>query len=103
MSAIAVSRATFRVVLQATPNTDETRPNITRWEWAFEANRRGIGFVESVVYTDGERRPVDWYEVCITGKWRWGRQHIYYDGPHCCFSIGPLHFNWRNWDCTKCQ
>lgn len=47
------------------------------------------------------------YEICINGRWCWGSQHIYYDGPHCSFSIGFIHFNWggspwTNW-CKKCM
>jgi hypothetical protein len=37
---------------------------------------------------------VHMYQVCITKHWALGLQHVYYDGMHCSFSIGPIHFNW---------
>ena len=41
---------------------------------------------------------MDWYEVCYTGHWRWGLNRDYYDGPMSNFSVGPFHFNWRDWN-----
>lgn len=42
------------------------------------------------------------YSVCLNRYWSFGGEHIYYDGPHCSFSIGPVHFNWWNGSCEKC-
>jgi len=91
-----------RVVLRTDINRDETRPSIDRWEWAFEVSTRTIGLVQSVHFESGSERDVDYYCVNLTGKWSWGSYHAYYDGPHCFFSVGPLHFAWRNWKCKVC-
>lgn len=42
----------------------------------------------------------------IHKKWRWGSEHLYYDGPHCSLSLGFLTINWSgnpftHW-CKKC-
>lgn len=37
------------------------------------------------------------------GSFRFGSEHLYYDGPHCSWSLGFLHFAW-SWDwCKKCE
>lgn len=42
--------------------------------------------------------------LCINLKrWYWGSEHYYYDGPHCSFSIGPVHFCWGPDWCAKCM
>ena len=35
-------------------------------------------------------------------KWRFGQEHLYYNGPHCFYEFGPIAFieAWR-W-CEKC-
>ncbi len=45
----------------------------------------------------------DYYCVSVGGRWGFGDEHVYYDGPHCIWSLGPLHFCWGgNWKCRKC-
>jgi hypothetical protein len=39
----------------------------------------------------------------INDCWSWGSMHVYYDGPHCFYSVGPIHFHWNDWDCKKCD
>lgn len=41
--------------------------------------------------------------VSLTTHFDVGPQHIYYDGPHCSFSLGFLHFAWNLWHCNKCE
>lgn len=41
-----------------------------------------------------------WFSV--TNHFKWGGEHFYYDGPHCMFSVGFLHFGWSNWECKEC-
>ena len=76
--------------------------------------RRSI--VETYAYSSGigisygKQRKTDdeWREVCsflninITKSFAIGSKHIYYDGPHCFFSIGFLHFGWESHNCKKC-
>lgn len=33
--------------------------------------------------------------ISITRFWDWGSAHSWYDGPHCSFSVGPVHFVWE--------
>ncbi len=46
------------------------------------------------------------FGVCVTEFPILGIRHIYYDGPHCSFSIGWVHFFWggdpRTLWCEKC-
>jgi hypothetical protein len=46
-----------------------------------------------------------YYCVSVTNAWKLGSEHIYYDGPHCSFSMGFLHFSWTGWNgwCKKCE
>lgn len=44
----------------------------------------------------------DYLSVSINTTLKWGAMHAWYDGPHCHFSIGPIHFAWTNWDCRRC-
>ena len=40
----------------------------------------------------------------ITRWSHWGLSHIMYDGPHCSFSVGFLHFLWNgDWGTGLCQ
>ena len=41
--------------------------------------------------------------VSITPHPSWGSEHMWYDGPHCFFSIGFIHFRWTNWRCKRCS
>lgn len=45
------------------------------------------------------------YGVGLSSKWSFGVYHIYYDGPHCGFRLGPLRFEWGTKDgwCEKCM
>lgn len=36
--------------------------------------------------------------------WRFGSDHGYYDGPHCCYHIGPfVYYTNTNLNCKKCN
>ena len=86
-------------------------PYVTRYRWILEAtvNRvhwAGLG-LELNMQVRGEkdtdwRLGYDYRSVYLSTDWQWGSYHIYYDGPHCGFSLGFLHFNWTNSDCKKC-
>ena len=41
--------------------------------------------------------------IAITPHWMWGDRHMYYDGPHCVFSLGFVHIHYSRlgWRC-KC-
>lgn len=41
--------------------------------------------------------------IVINRHWLWGDKHMWYDGPHCVFSLGFLHMHYSRlgWRC-KC-
>jgi hypothetical protein len=41
--------------------------------------------------------------IVINRHWSWGDSHVWHDGPHCVFSVGPLHIHYTRlgWRC-KC-
>lgn len=49
----------------------------------------------------------NFFDVSVTKHFSLGSFHGYYDGPHCGFSIGWVHFNWDGnpWTdrCKKCE
>ncbi len=42
------------------------------------------------------------FEMSIHGHFSFGRYHQWYDGEHCMFSLGFLHFTWAKRGCKKC-
>lgn len=47
-------------------------------------------------------RVVGQTSMTLSCRWAWGFEHMYYDGPHCMFSLGFLHFNWEPEWCDGC-
>lgn len=99
--------------------TEETEPAIEHmgrrsWRWVLETDAWrdggslfgvGIGFAQQY---RSERDPewgraVHYYEITITRHFALGEEHAYYDGPHCSFSLGWIHFNWSGDWCEKCM
>jgi hypothetical protein len=89
-------------------------PHIGRRAWRFVletgviVNAWSIGLTEQVWFMDKVGNytwePATRYmDVALTRKFKWGSQHAYYDGPHCAFFLGFIHFHWAwNW-CKKCM
>ena len=87
------------------------------WRWVVEASRwesgkgASIGLYYQVLFEGTGTRPSDakwqgagsYYDISLTPHWDFGGHHAYYDGPHCSFSLGYLHFNWSGDDCEKCM
>lgn len=79
-------------------------PTIHWWN-----GRINIGVELELVQYEGkpcEPRPVQSFIfglVIFPWKWKFGQEHMYYDGPHCMYDLGPfsLYKSW-NW-CTKCM
>lgn len=74
----------------------------------FSIELQSIG-ISSQYFNEEESKWIDFhgdhYSICLNFKyWSFGFDHYYYDGPNCSFSLGPIHFNWRNLDknCKKC-
>ena len=87
------------------------RKAIEAFTWKIDKKFFGIGFglstqviygKEEVVGIQSEWRTISQAAVTITRRWAWGRQHDYYDGCLCSFSLGFLHFNWEPDFCKKC-
>lgn len=38
----------------------------------------------------------------INLSFRFGPDHLWWDGPHCSFSLGPITIQWNNPGCKKC-
>jgi hypothetical protein len=34
---------------------------------------------------------------------KFGRDHLWYDGPHDSLHLGPINFAWSWWSCEKCE
>jgi hypothetical protein len=73
--------------------------------WVCNISLTGIDFLLEYFNKDD----LKWYSartyfnVSLTKYWFWGSDHYYYDGPHCSFSVGFLHFGWNYWWCKKCR
>lgn len=73
------------------------------WRWICEIGRGHAGFYHQWLPREGDwRHGGGYYDISITRHWSWGEGHTYYDGPHCSFSIGPIHLNWSGDWCDKC-
>lgn len=91
-----------------TPRNGEYDIKENRWAFdvtfQFRTGRSGVffavGFYCEVVWIDNSVDPIacDWYELSFNPDW-WalGRSMLWYDGPHNSISMGPLHFNYRDW------
>lgn len=81
---------------------------VSAHRWVVELSGCSISLVSQYrVRTTGEWRPshVDCYAVSLTRHWAVGQEHVYYDGPHCFFSLGPLHVQYvpRGGWCERCM
>jgi hypothetical protein len=96
-----------------TPETREDFPcSAFRWviETSYGPSCMSIGVVHQYQYKDtGEWHSshTTVYEVGLARKFKFGREHWYYDGPHCSLSLGWLRFWWggdpRTGWCKKCM
>lgn len=74
------------------------------WRWALNVDFQSIG-VWMQTKAEGDtvwRWGCDYYDACLTRHFSFGEDHLWYDGPHCSFSVGFLHLNWSGDDCKKC-
>ena len=66
------------------------------FRWTVQASRWRLGIIaqhqtDDEVWRDTHSRI---FGVSVTKHWAFGSEHIYYDGPHCSFSLGPIHIVW---------
>lgn len=86
------------------PETREGYP-CSAFRWVFEIGKWYIGFSHQYKYkSTGEWNSshTNVYLITITDSFILGSWHGYYDGPHCTFSLGWIHFCWGNWNCKEC-
>lgn len=76
----------------------------TAFRWTFQIQKDFIGFIHQAQLED------EWHDshtlvngLWYHGKWDWGFDHFWYDGPHCGFSFGPLRIQWHNEGCKECN
>jgi hypothetical protein len=84
----------------------EVRPNFpcTAFRWSFQLDLDFIGIVHQYqIENKWYDSHVMVYSVALLKDWKWGFDHFWYDGPHCFFSLGPIHFQWWNDSCKKCN
>lgn len=97
-------------IWNGTPHDIEVTPawegaSLRSWRWALEVHFTSIELFEEYSRDGG----ITWslanryYTLCITKRWAMGEYHLYYDGPHCSFSLGFLHYNWSGEWCTECM
>lgn len=85
------------------PETREGFPCLA-FRWTFQLTKDFVGFVHQAQNANGEWHDSHTvvYGLSYHGKWMWGADHIYYDGPHCFFAAGPFRIQWHNDGCKKC-
>ncbi len=88
-------------------------PNIGRRAWRDVLHIVWFGFGFEREYKRIDDPEAEWrtiqtfFGMSITSHFMLGSNHVYYDGPHCMFSIGFLHLYWDGnpWTgrCKKCE
>lgn len=77
----------------------------SNFRWTFQIGKWFIGFChqhqgkETGKWRDSHTKC---YEIIFTKEFKFGIDHIYYDGPHCLYNFGFITIQWgRDW-CDKC-
>jgi len=91
------------------PETRGEKYPCSAFRWVFETGMWHIGFVwqyKNKSNGEWESSHTTVYEVWLDNKFRFGREHYYYDGPHCMLHLGWITFCWcgnpfTKW-CEKC-
>lgn len=92
-------------------NWEFAKETISRYRWALDLDARlkwpaiWLSYEEQVEFKGSKTwRPRGRYFVVTLnlGSFRFGESHDYYDGPHCGWSLGFLHFAWSWKWCKKC-
>lgn len=93
------------ILFKEHPETRGEHFPCSAFRWAFEAGRWHIGFVHQHKWKESgkwQSSHTSVYEMYISKHFAVGDTHLYYDGPHCMFSLGWIHFIWGNSNCKKC-
>lgn len=83
-----------------------------RWRWApsveLDREHRALHVGISLDLVQWEGKPcspqaVRYFDVSMRPfDWQIGQEHTYYDGPHCCYKLGPVWIT-KSWVwCNRC-
>lgn len=76
------------------------------YRWAIECSISSIGLVKQYLDKSGkyDSSHTEVYEISVNKYFKFGFDHIYYDGPHCLLYIGfiAIQYNGTKW-CKKCM
>lgn len=90
------------------PETRIGMPNVA-FRWTFQIEKYFIGFIH-----EHQSKDMVWkqshtavFGITVTKLFRFGTDHVYYDGPHCQLCLGYIYILWggnpfTNW-CDKCS
>jgi hypothetical protein len=70
--------------------------------WVLDVELFSISIEEMADVADYEH-VLRYVNCSLTKHFMIGQSHAYYDGPHCGFSLGFIHFNWSLGWCEKCM
>ena len=83
---------------------------VRRWRKVFEIDLCGkqpsIGWTMQIQYSDNQWSDLhaSGFHVSLGRRFEWSEHHVYYDGPHCCWSFGFIRvYRGGNWHCKKCM
>lgn len=72
----------------------------------FQIWKFGFGFISQYKFPNSTwtNSHTAVYQVSVTTNYfKIGSYHTYYDGPHCFYSLGFIHFQLGgNWNCKHC-
>lgn len=98
------------LAFQESHETVPAIPHIGRrgWRWVLDLSWLSLTLQRQVMFHN-TTQPIwrdmggSYFNMCLTRYFRIGQSHDYYDGPHCSYSLGWLHFNWSHRWCEKCM
>ncbi len=76
------------------------------WRWVLEARPTSLDLSHQYKMRDSDEfhhGVSGYFNATLTRHFKLGGDHSWYDGPHCGFSFGFVHFNWSWWNCKKCE
>ena len=96
------------MIIWKSKEVPETRTGIPdpcqAFMWTFQLGKFYAGLIHQYKWHD------EWHDsgvqhwlISITKHFHLGSYHLYYDGCHCTFSLGFMHFLWSNDNCKKCR
>jgi hypothetical protein len=79
------------------------KAGVVGYVWTITMAWFNISLNFDAIRTSGDQSWIHYYTFVVNNYWLWGQHHDYYDGPHCGFSLGFIHFSWSGDWCDKCM